>query len=378
MCEIEFHGFSTSWVFTANSQLIRVLGLSLYGPQAASHRVRLSQFQAGLAAKAIQLEIQSLLGNVYLQRRFAGAKPSLRELIAAYSQRIYALRQARSFDLAIVYGELLPLLPGWLERQLLQIPFIYDCDDAFHFKYCQGRLRWFQPFLGTKIERMIASAVAVTAGNAELTAYARRFNSHVTLLPSVVDTEQMRPASGGPSPQQDQPFTVGWIGSPSTAPFLQSLVEPLQRFARERPVRLLVVGGSAPFIPGVEVIELPWSLRREVELIQQFSVGVMPLPDTPWARGKCAYKLIQCMACGIPVIASPVGANVDAVPPTCGFLASSADQWLAAFRQLAADPSLRHRMGTAGRQWVEERYSLRSALPVLTDVIRDVYSSSPA
>jgi glycosyltransferase involved in cell wall biosynthesis len=340
--------------------------------------VRLSQFQAGLAASGIQLEIQSLLGDAYLQRSFGGTKPSLRELIAAYSQRIRALQQANGLDLAIVYGELLPLLPGWLERQLLKIPFIYDCDDAFYLKYRQGRLRCLQPLLGAKSKRMMAAAVAVTAGNAELAAYARRFNSNVTLLPSVVDTEQLRPASSVPSPHQDQPFTVGWIGSPSTAPYLQQLVAPLQHLARERPVRLLVVGGAAPAIPGVEVIEQPWSLEQELPLIQQFDVGVMPLPDTPWARGKCAYKLIQCMACAIPVIASPVGANVDAVPPPCGILASSPDQWLAAFRRLSGDPALRHCMGAAGRQWVEERYSLRSALPVLTAVIRRVAATAQA
>jgi len=153
-------------------------------------------------------------------------------------------------------------------------------------------------------------------------------------------------------------------------------VEPLQRFARQQPVRLLVVGGSAPAIAGVEVIEQPWSLEQEVPLIQQFHVGVMPLPDTPWTRGKCAYKLIQCMACAIPVVASRVGANVDAVPPTCGVLASSTDEWLDAFRQLAGDQALRVRLGAAGRQWVQERYSLRSALPVLAGVIREVADQS--
>ena len=108
----------------------------------------------------------------------------------------------------------------------------------------------------------------------------------------------------------------------------------------------------------------------EAAFIQQFDVGVMPLPNTPWARGKCAYKLIQCMACGIPVIASPVGANVQAVPPNCGFLADTSDQWLEAFRRLARDQELRFRLGANARFWVEERYSLRSSLPLLTNVIR--------
>ena len=353
--------------------MIRVLGLSLYGPQAASHRVRLSQFQPGLAAQGIELQIQSLLDDDYIHRRFVGGRPSLRGLIAAYDQRLKVLHRSAPADLAIVYGELLPFLPAFLESHFLNIPYIYDCDDAFYLKYCVGRLRWLQSLLGAKFDHIMASASAVTAGNDGLAAYARRFNPNAVLLPSVVDTDHYRPADPAPA---SAPFTVGWIGSPSTAPYLQPLVKPLQQLACERPVRLLVVGGAAPVISGVQVIERPWSLEDEVPLIQQFSVGVMPLPDSEWARGKCAYKLIQCMACSIPVIASPIGANVQAVPPSCGMLAGSSSEWLAALRQLAADAELRQRMGAAARSWVEESFSLRSALPVLTSVIRRVAAAS--
>lgn len=355
---------------------MRVLGLSLYGPQAASHRVRLSQFQTGLAAAGIQLQIQSLLDDAYVRRSFSGDRPSLRRLFAAYGHRIEALHQTHCFDLAIAYGDLLPFLPGWLECHLLKIPFIYDCDDAFFLKYRTGRLRLLQPLLGAKTDRLMSTAVAVTAGNAHLAAYASRFNSNVALLPSVVDTDYYCPADAPVPECSGQPFTVGWIGSPSTSPYLQLLIEPLQHLARERPVRLLVVGGPGPAITGVEVIEQPWSLAQEVPLIQQFDVGVMPLPDTPWTRGKCAYKLIQCMACGVPVVASRVGANLEAVPPECGFLAESPEQWLAALRRLAAAPELRLRFGVSARRWVEDRYSLFSALPLLEKVIREVYASS--
>jgi len=358
--------------------VIRVLGLSLYGPQAASHRVRLSQFQSGLAASGIDLQIQSLLDDAYLQSRFLGGRPSLRGLLAAYGRRIRVLRKADRFDLVIVHCELLPFLPGWLERQLLQTPFLYDFDDAFFLKYRYGRLCLLYPLLGAKADRLMAAAVAVTAGNAGLLAYASQFNSIHCLLPSVVDTDHFCPAGPSLTTRLGQPFTVGWIGSPSTAPYLQLLVEPLQELARERPTRLLVVGGSAPAIAGVEVIEQPWSLEQEVPLIQQFDVGVMPLPDTPWARGKCAYKLIQCMACGIPVVASRVGANVEAVPNSSGILVESPEQWLAALRRLASDSKLRQRMGVAARQWVEHRYSLRSALPVLTGVIQRSVAAQPS
>jgi len=357
---------------------IRVLGLSLYGHQAASHRVRLAQFVDGLDHARIHLQIQSLLNNSYLRRSFSGGRPSIRNLLDAYVRRIQVLRQENFFDLAIIYAELLPFLPARFECLLLQIPFLYDFDDAFFLKYRSGRFSPFQPLLGAKFDRLMAAAVGVTAGNAWLADYARRFNSNVTLLPSVVDTDQFVPAIPTRPGRLAEPFTVGWIGSPSTVSYLLLLLDPLQQLAREVPMRLVVVGGHAPPMAGVEVIEHPWSMEHEITLIQQFDVGVMPLPDTPWTRGKCAFKLIQCMACGIPVVASNVGANVDAVPPGCGFLASSSDEWLRAFRKLAADPELRLRYGAAGRRWVEERYSLHSALPVLTDTIRQaaaVYSS---
>ena len=350
--------------------MLRVLGLSLYGSKAASHRVRLSQFQPGLAAVGIEMQIQSLLNDAYLKRSFSGKRPSLRGLLASYGQRIRALHRADRFDLAIVYGDLIPFLPGWIERKLLQIPYIYDFDDAFFLKYRTGRLGLLQPLLGAKADHLMEGATCVTAGNAGLATYARQLNCDVALLPSVVDTDHFRPAGPSQAERSDQCFTVGWIGSPSTAPYLQLLIDPLQQLARDRPVRLLVVGGPAPAVAGVEVIERPWNLEQEVSLIQQFDVGVMPLPDTSWTRGKCAYKLIQCMACAIPVVASPVGANVDALPPDCGFLADSSQQWLEAFRQLAADSALRMRLGAAGRHWVEQHYSLQSALPVLTGVVQ--------
>lgn len=362
---------------------MKLIGFSLYGPRAASHRVRLSQFKPGLAAAGIQLQIQSLLDDAYLLKRFAGERPSWRSLLTAYARRLQALGRRHHADLAIVYAELLPLLPAWFEQQLLRIPYILDLDDAFYLKYRTGRLGLMRPLLGGKFDRLMAGAAAITAGNRQLAAYASRFNPQVTILPSVVDTDVLQPAPTGSSGRSASAFTVGWIGSPSTAPYLELLVQPLRQLALERSVRLLVVGGPAPVVDGVEVIEQPWSLEQEPALIRQFDVGVMPLPDTPWARGKCAFKLIQCMACAVPVVASPVGANVEVVPADCGILADAPDTWLAAFRQLASDPDRRSEMGASARRWVQEHYSLHSALPVLQGVIdglvsrRDMVSMTP-
>jgi glycosyltransferase involved in cell wall biosynthesis len=167
-------------------------------------------------------------------------------------------------------------------------------------------------------------------------------------------------------------FTVGWIGSPSTAPYLSEIVRPLSVIGAEGPVRLVVVGGKAPTIPKVSVQEIPWSEATEVAEINRFDVGIMPLPDNDWTRGKCAFKLIQYMACGVPVVASAVGANVDVVDADCGLLASKPESWVQALRTLRDDSGLRRRMGEAGRERVVEHYSLHAALPVLADVIHKV------
>lgn len=201
-----------------------------------------------------------------------------------------------------------------------------------------------------------------------LAAYARTLNENVTVLPSVVDTAHFSPGARPDNPV----FTVGWIGSPSTAPYLESLVAPLHMLSRDRALRLVVIGGKAPHIENVEVLEIPWSEESEIDLINTFDVGVMPLPNDEWARGKCAFKLVQYMACGVPVVASRVGANIDLVTPECGFLAETNEQWVEALRKLRDQPFLRMRMGECSRKRVLDGYSLESNLPLLASVIHKV------
>ncbi len=351
--------------------MIRVLGLALYGPLAPSHRYRLGQYVAGLARYGIELRLQSLLGDTYLRRRFDGGSVPVRDLAAAGWERLGLLLRRRDFDLVIVHKELFPVLPGWFEQALLRQPYIFDYDDAVYLKYRTGRLGMLRLLLGGKFDRLMRGAAAVTAGNATLLDYAGRHNRNSVCLPTVVDTERylLLPRASV------SVFRVGWIGSPTTATYLAELVEPLARIAREGPVRLVLVGGTGPSIPGVEVVELPWSEEAEVELINGFDVGVMPLPDDPWARGKCAFKLIQYMACGVPVIGSRVGANQEVVTRACGFLADTADEWAAALRMLRDRPVMRREMGAAGRARIEAHYSLARNLPRLAEVIERVCRS---
>lgn len=347
--------------------MMRVLGLALYGPLAASTRYRLGQYGPGLAEHGISLEVRSLLDDDYLRQRFGGGRLPLAAMVRKGLRRLGHLRE-QGYDVAMLHCELYPLMPAWLEQALLgSRPYVYDFDDAFYLKYRRGGLGALDRVLGRKFDAVVRNAAAVTAGNRTLHRYAAALNPRSTLLPTVVDTDRYAPAPRRPNGT----FTVGWIGSPSTAPYLDQLVEPLRRLGREGAVRLVVVGGKAPSIPGIDVCEVDWSEASEVDLLNTFDVGVMPLPDDDWARGKCAFKLIQYMACGVPAIGSPVGANIDVLQEGCGLLAETPEQWLQSLRRLRDDRTLALRMGQAGRARAVAYYSLHRHVPVLAQVLLD-------
>lgn len=348
--------------------MIKVLGLALYGASAASHRQRLGQYVAGLSTLGIDLQVTSLLGDEYLRWRFQGGRMPVGNLLRDAWRRLAVLQDRSNYDVAMLYCELFPLMPAWAEQALLRRPYIYDLDDAFYLKYRSGKLALTQPVLGSKVDMIISGAATVTAGSQILGKYAKVLNPLVHHLPTVVDTTRYIPERQN---KPSSPLKVGWIGSPTTEHHLQMLVEPLTQLGKEGPVILQVIGGRAPEIPGIEVEQIPWREDREIALINQFDIGVMPLLNNAFTQGKCAFKLIQYMACAVPVLASPVGANMEVVTPDCGFLSDGSQQWLNNFRRLRDAPNLRQRMGEAGRERVLQYYSLQVTLPKLAEIIQD-------
>jgi glycosyltransferase involved in cell wall biosynthesis len=365
--------YITQTLFSEVFILIKVLGLALYGPVAASHRIRLSQYVSGLANMGIELQIQSLLNDVYVRSRFEGHELPLLAVLNSIKERIKILLKQQNFQAIIIHCELFTFLPSCLEQLFLHTPYIYDFDDAFFTRYRSGRFHWLKPLLGNKFDKLIARSSAVTAGNTFLVEYAKKFNQNSVLLPSVVDTNLYRSL---PEIKKNNIFTIGWVGSPSTEPYLKLLIKPLKQLATENPIRLAVIGGQAPKIEGVIVEEIKWSADNEVVLINGFDVGVMPLPNDEWSKGKCAFKLIQYMACGIPVLASRVGANIAVVNQKCGFLVDDVSSWLCALRELRDKPSLRHDMGLEAKMQINKNYSLERNLPLLATVIKSIVKSS--
>jgi glycosyltransferase involved in cell wall biosynthesis len=248
-------------------------------------------------------------------------------------------------------------------------PVLYDFDDAFFHPYDSHSSRFIQGTLAGKLRPLIEGAAAVCAGNEYLGDYAARLNGATHILPTVVDTDIYRPARE----ICERPLTIGWIGSPSTWGYVKPFLPLFSTLARERGVRFLAVGaGSAATAESMEGISFaPWTEASEIPLVQAMDIGVMPLPDEPWARGKSGYKLIQYMACGLPVIASPVGVNATIVADgITGFLATNLSDWRAALDQLIDNPSLRTSMGQAGRARAAESYSLQTHAPRLVEIMK--------
>ncbi|MDE2579754.1 MAG: glycosyltransferase family 4 protein [Hyphomicrobiales bacterium] len=315
------------------------------------------------------MDVDALLPDDYLKTTYCGGRFSALKMAGAFAARLSRLPRIRDYDVAFVTGEFFPLAPGQIEAALLPVPYVYDFGDAHFLKYSQQRrFRHTPAMVARKFEYFIARAAAVTAGNAYLADYARQWNDNVHILPTVVPMERYVSA-----PRRDAGcFTIGWIGSPSTASYLDMLRGALERFGAETPTRLIVVGAQCQPIKNVDVRLEPWSEATEIDMINSFDVGVMPLTDDDWARGKCAFKMIQYMACGVPAIVSPVGANLDVAAGGAALLAGNDEEWLSALRCLRDDAAFRQKLGAAGRERIAASYSLENAAPKLASILQAV------
>ncbi|MCW2240833.1 glycosyltransferase family 4 protein [Azospirillum canadense] len=353
---------------------LSVLMLSRYGRLGASSRLRFLAYLPALRDAGFRVTEAPLLDDEYLRRLYGGGPADRRRIAAAYARRVAALRASRRHDLVWLEKEALPWLPFAAEAAagLGRVPYVMDIDDAWFERYAGHRLAPVRALLGGKFATLARNARIVLAGNPYLADWARGAGCpDVRLLPTVVDPARypLLPFPG----TSDGPATVGWIGSPSTARYLGMVGGALARLGTA--VRLRVIGASEATLPAplpVPAACVPWREESETEELGHVDIGIMPLPDSPWERGKCGYKLIQYMAAGRPVVASPVGVNTSLVRHGVnGFLAEGEDAWADALGRLAADSELRARMGAAGRRLVEERYALPVTAPQLAAALRD-------
>lgn len=340
---------------------MKILFFTRYTRLGASSRLRFFQFFPYLRSAGISVDSSPLFNDQYLSELYGKKRIDRWNIIKSYFRRIAKLFKVNKYDLVVIEKELFPFLPAAAELILsfLNVKYIVDYDDAIFHNYDQHTSKWVRHFLGNKIETVMRCSSLVVAGNAYLENYAVKSGSKkVVIIPTVIDTGQYQVKVVNNAPE----VIIGWIGSPSTLKYVEMLRPILQEIKDKYPIKLHIVGGKAGV--GLDEIEevFEWSEETEVELIRRFDIGIMPLRDQLWEYGKCGYKLIQYMGCGVPVVGSPIGVNNIIIQEGVnGFKPKDAEEWKKALEGLIVDQDLRMSMGKDGRRRVEENYSINKA-----------------
>jgi len=340
-----------------------VMAVSAHGPTAPSFRVRTQIPREELARHGIALRSLPLF-TADEAAGFRTGSSARRAVLIIRARRRQTARLAaigEEVETAVVQRQA-DLLPS---RRLERLAsrgrrLVLDVDDAiWHDQHpsAHGHALAFLKDSRRKVSWLASTAETVVAGNDILAEWLARHSDRVVVIPSLVDPANVpvRTHADGPA------IAWGWIGSPATAPHLHALGPWLEEAAREVPqeVELLVVGAEAPRVRGVRVTAIPWSEASEAEALRRMDVGLMPLPDDEWTRGKCAYKALQYMAAGAPVVADDVGVSARVIGhESGGLIARGRREWIDALARLSRDPALRSRLGAHGRARVEEDYSV--------------------
>jgi len=342
---------------------IRIAALTRYDNLGASSRLRIIQFLPHLRKLGYEVDVFPLMSDDCLKAKYADKPTRLfADLLKPGLQRLADLMRSKEYDLVWLQREAFPYLPWSLERlsYLNLPPIIVDYDDAVFHQYENEKNLLLRQMLSGKIENVMRSATAVVVGNEYLHNKAALAGAEkIYQIPTVVELEKY----GQSSALKDGKFRVGWIGTPSTAKYLNLIAPVLSRAQSELGAEINIIGLSHLSLPGVDVKLIPWSEETEAAELSKLSVGIMPLDNTPWELGKCGYKLIQYMACGLPVVASPIGANASIVQDGVnGYLPTSLEEWYVSLKRLKAQPKLATRFGEAGRKLVHSKYSVDVAI----------------
>lgn len=337
-----------------------------------SQRYRIEQWQPILSREKIEVELWPFLQEeelrlLYSQRRW-GAKA--RMISRATARRFAAVKHLERFDVVMVHRAACLAGPAMVERLISRRkPLVFDFDDAVYLldTTAQNRIFGWLKFPG-KTASLCRMSRHVVTGNDHLGDYARRYTRNVTVIPSSIDTDRYAPR---PTSRRNERVVVGWTGSATSQSHLEAFAPILRRIVQRHRVEVRVVSANPPKLSGLPVTWKRWTAAREVEDLAEFDVGIMCLPDGEWARGKSAFKALQCMGMGVPVVCSAVGPSLKLIRHgENGFLAASADDWDESLGRLVADPALRNRLGMAGRQTVEAHFSMSRSATVLARVLR--------
>jgi glycosyltransferase involved in cell wall biosynthesis len=356
---------------------VRVLALVPYAlGMAPSQRYRLEQWAPVLSERGITIiwsPFADLALTALLQEKghFLG---KARLFAAAFSRRARVALDPPDHEVVVVHRAACLAGPPWLERSIHARgrPVLYDFDDAIYRLHAAAANRAFAWLKAPgKTAALCRLADHVVVGNETLSSWVlgltEGLTGRVTVIPSSIDTERYQPLPRPPARR----IVVGWMGSSTSQTYLEAAAPLLRAVVAARPVELRVVSNRRPVLPGIEHTWRPWSAETERLELAGFDIGIMPMPDDEWARGKGAFKALQYMAMGVATIASAVGTNREVIDHgRSGFLAFGTPEWVECVSRLVDNADLRRELGATGRRTVEERYSMRNSAEKFARVLR--------
>lgn len=365
----------------------RILFLVPHPIDDPAYRYRVQQFIPYLTSAGYKCTVSPFSsGTLFRALRSRGQLATkVSHTLYCTARRLQRLAYLQQFDLIVIHREVFPFFTPVLEKWVLSRnpKVIFSFDDAIHaghheVAYLNHPLLYRFKY-GSGVNEVLRRSLHVIAGNRILADYAKQFNSNVTIIPTVVDCSQYlyKPKSGN----EKGPITVGWIGSRTTACYLPAIEPALKRLAEKNPgkVRFCFLGHPEykPDLPNVT--SLPFTLGAELDYLRTLDIGIMPLPNTEWTRGKCAFKAIQYMGMGIPTVASPVGITSDLIMHNVnGQLATSVEEWFQALNLLVNDSDIRMKFSLGARRTVEQSYSLQVWGPRLALLFDELCRERPA
>ena len=332
--------------------------------QAPSQRFRFEQYLKFLQEKGITYTFSAFLDEKTWQILYKSGHAWQKAIgiMKGFFRRVKLLFSLHQYDYVFIHRETAPLGPPvfeWLIGKVFRKKIIYDFDDAIWLPNTSAsnrmaaHLKWHH-----KVKIICRWSYKVSCGNTYLCDYARQYNQHVILNPTTIDT------IGQHNRLKNQPtgkFVIGWTGTHSTLPYLKPLIPVLEKLHQQYDFRLNVIANVPLEYPADFIKFIPWKKDTEIDDLLSFNVGLMPLTDDPWAKGKCGFKALQYMALGIPPLVSPVGVNTEIVEDGVnGFICTTEEKWYQALEKLITDPKLRENMGIASRKKVEAQYSVIS------------------
>ncbi|MDO6439168.1 glycosyltransferase family 4 protein [Cyclobacterium sp. 1_MG-2023] len=336
-----------------------LLFLPKYPRKGASSRLRTFQFLPLWEKMGYSVSVHSFFTEQYLNNIYSHQSPGYWHVMKCYFRRFFLLFTVHKYDLIIIEKEIFPYLPAIAEWMLAHSKgYWVDYDDAVFHNYDLSNNRMVRLLMPKKIDQVMKLASKVVVGNEYLKNRAIMAGAlNVAVFPTVVNTNRYKEKICHTTSKS---VTIGWIGSPSTLKYLEPMVPVLNWLHQHHPIKFLLVNGKSKIKFEGKLESIPWTEEGEVDAILKMDIGIMPLPDSPWENGKCAYKLIQYMGCGLPVVASPIGMNNEVVNHgENGFLACTSEEWISALEKLILDPQLRKEFGKKGRDKILREYTLQ-------------------